>query len=65
MRKIAELIREIGCKSIHTVSELTTIIVKETVGQILHELFNMRNIWAKMMPILLEPEQKKLRTLTF
>ncbi|KAJ8948147.1 hypothetical protein NQ318_009234 [Aromia moschata] len=31
------------------------------VRQILHEPFNMRKVWAKMLPKLLTPEQKKSR----
>ncbi|KAJ8957518.1 hypothetical protein NQ318_020556 [Aromia moschata] len=36
-----------------------TGINQECVRQILHELFNMRKVCAKMMPKLLTPEQKE------
>ncbi|KAJ8956688.1 hypothetical protein NQ318_014043 [Aromia moschata] len=36
-------------------------IDKECVRQILHELFNMRKVCAKMMPKRLTPEQKESR----
>lgn len=41
---IAEFIRENGYTSIHVVSELTRIIIKESVSQILHKCINMCNI---------------------
>ncbi|KAJ8956904.1 hypothetical protein NQ318_014322 [Aromia moschata] len=58
---IGKLIHEDRRLSIRGLAEITGID-KDWVRQILHELFNMRKVCAKVMTILLTPEQKESKT---
>ncbi|KAJ8942411.1 hypothetical protein NQ318_014458 [Aromia moschata] len=60
IEKIGKLIREDRRLSIRGLAEITGID-KECVRQILHESFNMRKVYAKIVPKLLTPEQMKSR----
>ncbi|KAJ8946565.1 hypothetical protein NQ318_008295 [Aromia moschata] len=60
IEKIGKLICENRRLSIRGLAEITRID-KECVRHILHESFNMRKVWAKLVPKLLTPKQKESR----
>ncbi|KAJ8961117.1 hypothetical protein NQ318_008794 [Aromia moschata] len=60
IEKTSKLIREDRRLSIRGLAEITGID-QEYVRQILHKSFNMRKVYAKMMPKLLTPEKKESR----
>ncbi|KAJ8960562.1 hypothetical protein NQ318_013851 [Aromia moschata] len=60
IENIGKLIREHRSLSIRGLAEITSID-EECVSQILHESFNMCQVYAKMVPKLLTPEQKESR----
>jgi len=60
IEKVGEIVQQNRRQSIQAVADLINID-KETVGQILLNSFNMRNVCSKMEPRLLTPEQKEIR----
>ena len=59
IKKVGEIIQQNHCLSIWAVAELINID-KETVWQILHNNFNMKKVFSKMVLRLLTPEQKEI-----
>ena len=58
IEKVSEIFWQNWCLSIQAVDELINID-KETVQQILHNNFNMKELCSKIVSRLLTPEQKK------
>ena len=61
IEKVGGIVRQNYRPSIRAVAELINID-KETVQHILHNNFNMKKVCSKMVPRLLTPEQKEIRT---
>jgi len=60
IEKVGENVRQNRRLSIPAVAELINMH-KETVRQILHNNFNMKKVYSKMMQRFLTPEQKEIR----
>ena len=60
IEKVCEIVWQNRRLSVRAVAELINID-KETVRQILHNNFNMKKVFSKMVPRLLTPEQKVIQ----